>query len=267
MDDLALDLRNFLQSLNPTLVGGLDLQGAPWIRPWQRLHDDITPLKLDMGAGVSLLPNKSTITLRTASGDIIDERCGLPREVIVTCKSSKPINAKGLTEVWSREFSAVMRIPLNECISFTWSKDGHLSYNVLVVFIPLTYESAGYILSRALWPRCRVCTMALRPWGRMTWCDRNCSACDRPDCCGRCKVKLTGGAVKCYDCLTEEEYEQAKEMYSGGLRHPAESLRLSLLRCSAAGSMSMLVHRGAVLRPRHQRGAMDDEASAPTRGH
>ena len=189
-----------------------------------------TPLKLHMDAGISLLPNGSTITLRTASGDIIDERCGLKKEVIVTCTSSEQgVCAKRLTALWSLEFSAFMRVPWHECISFTWSKDGHLSYNVLVVFIPLTSESAGYILSRALWPRCRVCTMALRPWGRMTWCDRNCSACDRPDCCGRCKVKLTGGAVKCYDCLTEEEYEQAKEMYSEDERHRTESLRLSLL--------------------------------------
>ena len=237
MDDLALDLRNFLQSLNPTLVGGLDLQGAPWIRPWQRLHDDdITPLKLDMGAGVSLLPNKSTITLRTASGDIIDESCGLPGEVIVTCKPSKPVSAKGLTEEWSKEFSTVMKVPLHECISFAWSKDGHLRYNVLVVFIPLSYRSAGYIESLEApchWLDCRVCTLDRYDFDEdhivaMPRCYADCSTCDRKDCCARCKVKV-GGAVKCYNCLTKEEYEQAKEMYSGGLRHPAESLRLSLL--------------------------------------
>ena len=238
MDDLALDLRNFLQSLNPTLVGGLDLQGAPWIR--QPLHDDITPLKLDMGAGVSLLPNKSTITLRTASGDIIDESCGLPGEVIVTCKPSKPVSAKGLTEEWSKEFSTVMKVPLHECISFAWSKDGHLRYNVLVVFIPLSYRSAGYIESLEApchWLDCRVCTLDRYDFDEdhivaMPRCYADCSTCDRKDCCARCKVKVRGGAVKCYNCLTKEEYEQAKEMYSGGLRHPAESLRLSLLLSS-----------------------------------
>ena len=245
------------------------IQGLPRRQP---LPMD-TPLKLHMDAGISLLPNGSTITLRTASGDIIDERCGLPKEFTVFCESSKPINAKWLTNEWSERFSAFMRVPWHECISFTWSKDGHLHYNVLVVFIPLNYESAGYILSRALWPRCRVCTMTMPCQTRNQmifglWCDRDCSACDRTDCCGRCKVKLTGGAVKCYDCLTEEEYEQAKEMYSEDERHRTESLRLSLLRCSAAGSMSMLVHRGAVLRPRPWRGLDDEsEASAPSRGH
>ena len=117
-----------------------------------------TPLKLHMDAGISLLPTGSTITLRTASGDIIDERCGLPKEFTV---SSKPINAKWLTSEWSERFSAFMRVPWHECISFTWSKDGHLHYNVLVVFIPLNYESAGYILSRSFWTRCRVCTMTM----------------------------------------------------------------------------------------------------------
>ena len=197
-----------------------------------------TPLKLQMGAGVSLLRNQSTIALHNASGDIIDERCGLPREVIVTCKSSKPINAKGLTEVWSREFSAVMRIPLNECISFTWSKDGHLSYNVLVVFIPLSYESPGYIESFEApwhWPPCCVCAFKYDDdLANYTVFDprrdHDCSTCDREYCCRRCKVELKGGAVKCYHCLTEEEYEQAKKMYSGGdERHRAEILRLSLL--------------------------------------
>ena len=194
-----------------------------------------TPLKLQMGAGVSLLRNQSTIALHNASGDIIDERCGLKKEVIVTCTSSEQgVCAKRLTALWSLEFSAFMRVPWHECISFTWSKDGHLSYNVLVVFIPLTSESAGYILSRALWPRCRVCTMTMTCQTRNQmifglWCDRDCSACDRTDCCGRCKVELKGGAVKCYDCLTEEEYEQAKEMYREDERHRAESLRLSLL--------------------------------------
>ena len=192
------------------------------------------PLKLDMGAGVSLLPNKSTITLRTASGDIIDERCGLPKEVIVTCKSSKQgVRAKSLTEEWSKEFSLVMRVPLHECISFAWSKDGHLCYNVLVVFIPLSYEFAGYVLKQwAPWWRCRVCTMVAGSGSQCgPWCHVECSTCDRTDCCGRCKVKV-GGFVKCYLCLTQEEYKQAKEIRSGD--DPDESLRLSLLLNSRA---------------------------------
>lgn len=213
------------------------IQGLPRRQPLSMF----TPLKLHMDAGISLLSNGSTITLRTASGDIIDERCGLPKEFTVFCESSKPINANWLTHMWSSAFSAFMRVPEHACISFAWSKGGHLHYNVLVVFIPLNYESE-YLLSRRLlsqwspaWPwRCRVCTMTLQSteqmiFGLSPWCDRDCSACDRTDCCGRCKVEMTGGAVKCYDCLTEEEYEQAKEMYSGDEQHPNESLRLSLL--------------------------------------
>ena len=82
------------------------IQGLPRRQPLPMF----SPLKLHMDAGISLLPNGSTITLRTASGDIIDERCGLPKEVIVTCKSSKLVNAEWLTDEWSRKFSAVMQV-------------------------------------------------------------------------------------------------------------------------------------------------------------
>lgn len=190
----------------------------PWCQP--------TPLKLNLGDGIVQLPDKSTIKLHTLSGDAIDESCGLPKKVI-----SKPgDNAELLTKSWALSFAAHTRVPVDDCISFSWSCDGDRQYKVSIVFLPLS-DARHIELLGVPWERCSVCGLSLSDQDHEddlmdgTTCKKHCSKCRnrRPDTCNRCKVILRGGKVKCYFCLTKDEFEQAK------VDHPTESLRLNLL--------------------------------------
>ena len=178
------------------------------------------PAQLHLDDGILLLPAGSSIKLHTASSDIDESICGLPKEFITRPGD----DATSLTEMWLVAFLSALRVP-DDCISFSWSRDGYMSYQVLVVFIPLSAERHDVI----------------RPdLGEKDLCLVCASLCERPnrhrpkisciecrvldlDLCDRCTVMTRRGYVKCYSCLTEEELVQAKEDY------PTESLRLSLL--------------------------------------
>ena len=247
------------------------------------------------------LPKGSTIKLHTLSGGEIDEGCGLPKQVICT---PRRIDALDLSELFAVAFSRAVQVP-DDCISFSWSRDGDQSFQVVVVFIPLSVERRFYLTIRNLSPSPGggpgvLPTLVEFATGR-TWANAVCQVCASPrseeefnnvkaeTCslctprwlCYRCKVKVRGGEVKCYLCLTEEEFVQASE------DHPHESLRLKLLtgpwpaaveddefndrasRSSSEASASTMRSSSeapAPKRPRRQREAIDDEASAPTRG-
>ena len=179
------------------------------------------PAQLHLDDGILLLPAGSSIKLHTVSSDIDESICGLPK-VFITRPGDDAIS---LTEMWLVAFLSALRVP-DDCISFSWSRDGYMSYQVFVVFIPLSAERHDEIrpdLGEKY--RCFVCAR---------FCERpnrhrpkiNCIECEGTldlDLCDRCTVMTRRGCVKCYFCLTEEELVQAKEDY------PTESVRLSLL--------------------------------------
>ena len=244
-----------------------------WTVPPLRLHiaeadDDV------------FLPASSQIQLQTLSGGDIDESCGLPKQVI---SSEQGGNAISLTRKWKKAFTRTLQVP-DDCIFFCWSCNGHKSYQVVVVFIPLSDERRSELLGDVDSP-CSICSVCCvsprRRRGDNIRPLQQCSTCNPPYCCDRCKVKVRGGEVKCYLCLTEEEFVQASE------DHPHESLRLKLLtgpwpaaveddefndrasRSSSEASASTMRSSSEAPAPkrlRRQREAIDDEASAPTRG-
>ena len=231
------------------------------------------PAQLHLDDGILLLPAGSSIKLHTASSDIDESICGLPKEFI-----SRPgDDAISLTEMWLVAFLSALRVP-DDCISFSWSRDGYMSYQVLVVFIPLSAERL-YELTPGFSDNCIVCAVFYddqpnRYWNKMhNLPDEKCIQCGAWAACDRCSVMTRRGCAKCYTCLTDEELVQAKEDY------PTESLRLGLLATHCRRYEASAPTRGLddearfgantrplTMWPRRQREAIHDVTSAPTRG-
>ena len=175
--------------------------------------------------GIWSLPVGSSIKLHTLSGGDIDEAsCGLPKEV-----TSKPWDdAMTLTEKWVAALTHKVQVP-DDCISFQWSCDDHKKYRVLVVFIALSAKRHSELLEDNPTAPCMfaVCKVCAQPRGDAEFIDvraHTCSRCEPDYLCYRCKVTVRGGGVRCYSCLTKEEFVQAKEDYPESLR-----FRMSLL--------------------------------------
>ena len=224
------------------------------------------------------LPEKSTITLHTLSGDMPDY-CGLPRQVI----SQRDDDAESLTKEWALSFAAHMRLPLNDCISFSWSFDGHRwdrTYKVMVLFTPLS-DARRRELVQANFVRCNVCAddhdttseeddddIDINDFGseddefdsqdELVDPFNCCVRCRSLDRCSRCKVMVGGPGpgrkVKCYWCLSDEELVQAKKDYG-----PTESFRMSLLVSAAPAQWQTRTWTWSW-------SWSSFEASAPTRG-
>ena len=223
--------------------------------------------------GINALPVGSSIKLHTLSSGEIDEAiCGLPKQVTSTRRD----DAISLTERWTEAFSRAVQVP-DDCVFFSWSCDGYMSYQVAVVFLPLSDERHeelvvfGHAFPELKYhmdevPCCSVCA-SLR--GDEEWKNvrkQTCGICKPTPTflCYRCRVTVGKGAVRCYLCLTEEELVRAKE------DNPHESLRLSLLtvtECPYPKLPSSSAASGSTLDygPWRQCEAIDDEASAPTR--
>ena len=89
---------------------------------------------MHLNDGILLLPVGSSIKLHTVSGGI-DEASWLPKEVII----GPGDDAISLIEIWLVAFLTTVQIP-DDCISFSWSCDGYMSYHyqVVIVFIRLS---------------------------------------------------------------------------------------------------------------------------------
>ena len=167
-------------------------------------------VQLYLGDDRRLLSAGTKITLHSLGSAIDEAMCGIPNEVI----SEPGEDMISLTEKWVLAFRTKVQVS-EKCISFAWQRIDHLSYQVSVVFIPLSDESTRGYSDTDLDQVCGVCE---RPLVASHEC-RVCSV----DVCDRCEVMTRKGRVKCYLCLTEKEFMQTKE------DSPLEGFRMSLL--------------------------------------
>ena len=163
-------------------------------------------VQLYLGDDRRLLSAGTKITLHSLGSAIDEAICGIPNEVI----SEPGEDMISLTEKWVLAFRTKVQVS-EKCISFAWQRIDHLSYQVSVVFTPLSDE-------RALGYSEEVCGVCARPLVAL----HECKKCFL-EVCDRCEVMTRKGRVKCFLCLTEKEFMQTKEDY------PLEGFRMSLL--------------------------------------
>ena len=171
-------------------------------------------VQLYLGDDRRLLSAGTKITLHSLGSAIDEAMCGIPNEVI----SEPGEDMISLTEKWVLAFRTKVQVS-EKCISFAWQRIDHLSYQVSVVFIPLSDEStlgSGY----SDFGEDQVCAVCERPLNLVA--SHECRVC-YVDVCDRCEVRTRKGRVKCYLCLTEKEFMQTKE------DSPLEGFRMSLL--------------------------------------
>ena len=181
------------------------------------------PARVDIPGGIILLPLGTRIQLNSLGGNIVS--CGLPATVL----SETGDDAESLTVNWLGQFIKEVRVP-DDCISFSWARDGSGGYVVSVLFHPLTAERHDELTwTTEFNDVCWVCAGPCDEASSFSESERNCIVCLPFLLCDRCRVKTGSGSYKCYGCLSDEEWAEAQE------NCPTQQLRMSLLECARPG--------------------------------
>ena len=174
------------------------------------------PARVDIPGGIILLPAGTIIQLNSLSGNVV--RCGLPAMVL----SEAGDDAESLTVNWLGQFIKEVGVP-DDCISFSWARDGSGGYVVSVLFHPLTADRHDELTSPELNDVCWVCAGPCDGASSYSAQEDRCIVCVPFLLCDRCRVKTGSGSFKCYACLSDEEWAETQ------VNFPGEQLRMNLL--------------------------------------